>query len=305
MTESAHGLLSHDELEAILASVSKRERAPDGGGASRRGSADLRSSALNRSLQEFADERSRLLSTLHQRAIGFAPLVSELLPSAEFVGAMNSLDRVALFEFLPDGEMGALLVGRSLLYGWLTMALGGPAGTPLAIPDRQYSPIEQRFLRGIAGELAKGLETCFSRLRPVEIRLRGLVEPHLVPGATSPRLWVASFAAEGFGDVARLRVGLPDAWVDALQRRPGGSDTRKPDDIRSRLLDMPLHLRAEIGSAELSLRRVAALQPGDVLEIDPVEGGDVLVRLEDRPKFRAIPGALGSALAVQLTEEVK
>ncbi len=303
MTEAAFDLLSHEELEAVLETVSKRERAAEGS-APRRTAADLRAATLVRPLQDFAEEQGRLLSTLHQRAIRFDAMATDVVSNVDFVGTMTALDRVALVEFHPTGEVGAVLVGRSLLYGWLTMALGGPIGTPPAIPARDYSPIEQRFLRGIASELVKGLGRGLSSLADVELRVTGLIEPHLAPASLAQRLCVASFDAVGFGDVARLRMALPDSWVGSVQQPSGSDRARGRAELETQLLEMPVALRAEVGTAELSVGRVAALKPGDVIEIDAAEGGDVLVRLEDRGKFRAVRGAVGGNLAVQLVGEV-
>lgn len=304
MTDAAFDLLSHEELDAVLETVSKRERATESA-TTRRTAADLRAATLARPLRDFAEEQSRLLSTLHQRAIEFSPMSTDAVSRVDFVGAMTSLDRVAILEFQPTGEIGAVLVGRSLLYGWLTMALGGPAGTPPAIPERDYSPIEQRFLRGIATELAKGLARSLSNLAPLELQVRGLLEPHLVPGAIAQRVCVTSFDAKGFGDVARLRIALPDSWVGRVQQPSGSDRARGQEELKGRLLEMPVTLRAEIGTAELPVPRVAALAPGDLIELDPVDGGDVLVHLEDRAKFHAVPGVVGGNLAIQLVKEVE
>lgn len=305
MTDRVHELLTGEELDAILASVSAGGRPKEGGVPRRRSGPDLKTGVLARPLSHLVEEQARLLSTLHQRSIHFEPLGSESISGVDFAGSMTPLDRVALVEMGPDGEMGALLVGRSLLYGWLTMALGGPQGTPLSIPDRAYTATEERFLRGIAAELTQRLEAALQRVRPVALRIREFVEPQRLASFTAPRLWVASYDAQGFGDIARLRIALPDAWVDGVERQPLGSKPMTPTAIRTRLMDMHVTLHAEIGSAVLPVRRVASLKAGDTIPLDPADGGSILVRIENRPKFRALQGLLGSRLAVQLIEEVK
>jgi len=305
MTERAHELLTREELDAILASVKPGSRRDEGGVPRRRAGPDLKTGALARPLRHMVEEQARLLATLHQRTIHFEPLGSESLSCGDFAGSMTPFDRVALVELGPSGETGALLIGRSLLYGWLTMALGGPRGTPLAIPDRAYSPTEERFLRGIAAELTLRLETALRQVRGVELRLRDLVEPHLLQGVAAPRLWVASYDAQGFGDIARLRIALPDSWVDAVERQPLGTEAHAPTPIAPRLMDMHVTLHAETGSARLPVQRIASLKAGDTIPLDPAEGGSILVRIENRPKFRGLQGMLGSRLAVQLIDEVK
>lgn len=305
MTDRVHELLSGEELDAILASVKSGSRREEGGVPRRRAGPNLKTGALARPLRHLVEEQARLLATLHQRTIGFEPLTSESLASGDFAGSMTAFDRVAVLELAPHGEMAALLIGRSLLYGWLTMALGGPRGTPLAIPDRPYTPTEERFLRGIAIELTSRLEAALGQVRPVELRLRDLVEPQRLPSLVAPRLWVASYDAQGFGDIARLRIALPDSWVEGVERQPLGTERQATTPIAPRLMNMNVTLHAEIGSARLPVRRIANLKAGDTIPLDPAEGGAILVRIENRPKFRGLQGLLGTRLAVQLIDEVK
>ncbi len=304
MTERFQEILTREELAAILASLGPESSAGSPPAAWQQARSGIpRSGPLARSLSRFAHEQGRELSTLYQRPISFDLLSCEAMSGGEFAGSMISQDRAVRMAIRPEGQTGAILIGRSLLFAWLTMALGGPPETSLIVPDRPYSPIEQRFLRMFAAELSNQLGRAFQDSRALHIEVQDVLEPELVAEAASSRLWIASFDVTGFEDVLRLRIALPAPWVELLDRS-GDASFEGEGLLRSRLRDTPVAVRAEIGGADVALRRIAELQVGDTIPLDPVEGGSLLLRLEDHPKFRAVPGSVGSRLAVQVVEEI-
>ncbi len=305
MSERYQEILTREELAAILASEGTEADFSGPPAAWQQARAPMhRTGPLARALSRFADEQSRQLSTLHQRAIRFSLLGCESALTAEFAGSLISSDRAVRIARPQQAHAGAILIGRSLFYAWLTMSLGGPADTPLLIPHRPYSAIERRFLRVFARELSRQLERAFQDIEPLQIDVTDILEPEMIPEALPPRLWVACFDVSGFGDVVRLRIALPTSWIDALERAGDVAGPQRDDFLKSRLRDTPLAIRAEIGNAELALRELTELAVGDTIPLRAADGGSILVRLEDHPKFRAVLGSVGSRLAIRVVEEI-
>ncbi|MEM7409184.1 MAG: FliM/FliN family flagellar motor switch protein [Myxococcota bacterium] len=301
MSEAEAGILSRDELAALLDAI-----ANEGGEETpwpRKRPAPPRKGPIARALSGFAEEQTRLLSTLHQRSLRFSVFAYEPLGTAEFAGSMLPEDLAIVFEMQPSGERGLLVVSRAFFYGWLTIALGGANGVSLQVPSRGYSSVEQRFLRILGTEICQQLGRSLREFAAVDLRVDDVVGPELLGDDVPSRLYVASLDVAGFDEVARLRIGLPSAWVESFAA-PAGKSGAPGHELAAALRETPIAVHAEIGHADLGLRRIAALQVGDTLTLDPVPGGEVLVRLEDRPKFRAVRGAIGSRLAVRVVGEV-
>jgi len=298
-------LLSREELDALLSQVHDPATDPheDFFGAAA-DDARLRG-RLASALPDFASEEARRLSTEFQRPIEIESFGVERVTRRQFAAATIELDEVASLDLQPDNARGALLIGRSMFFGWLCMVLGGQTDLGLGTPDRANSAIERRFLRHLAGELVAQLERCLAGVPPVRIAVRDLVAPGELLGDPDERLCLASFDVRGFGDVARLRLALPSAWLERLESdaspaaRASGSAA-----VNELVKEVPLRLRAEIGAAELSVRRLVELREGDTLALEPPTGGQVLVRLEDTARFTATPGSVGSRLAIRLVDEV-
>jgi len=311
VSEASREVLSREEIDAILVSASEGAQGEES--RLRRGpdapeGADFARTPVARALRDFADEHSRQLATLYQRSIALVLTDLRSLPAGDFAAAMIDHDSPLLLRFEPsDQGAGALLLGRTLLYGWLTLGFGGQIDLSIpTVPERRLTSIEARFLAAAANEIVRQLETSLSTLTAARVRLGPVVEPQLLPSQTAPRLLVASFDAGGFGNVARLRIALPEGLFQAdmpSRRRPPAASSGSRE-LAERLHAMPLALRAEVGSAEIPVARLRALHAGDVVPLRPACRGDVLVRIEGEPRFGAVTGSVGKQLAIKITERM-
>jgi flagellar motor switch protein FliM len=64
-------------------------------------------------------------------------------------------------------------------------------------------------------------------------------------------------------------------------------------------------LRAEVGSREMPIEEVLALQPGDVLRLDALAEHGITLYADKVPVHRAKPGRAGSRRAAQVMERVR
>ncbi len=310
----SRGLLSREELEALLESAaegqlreeqarrSSRPFAGEGGERPR----PARLAPLLRILDEFGEEQGRTLSTQYQVAISFNPVGWEEVTPREFSSSLLDTDRIAVLDLSPGGQRALLLVNRGLLFGWLCLAFGArQAASGGALPQRAYTRIEERFLRRVAGELARQLARSWSPRHGLTATLRSIEEPErIVEGDPGPLLSV-SYEVKGMGELCRLRVLLPPEAFDAADRsEPAAAGATPRAALEAPLLDMPVAVRVEAGTAELSLAEIVALQPGDVIPLRRADALGLLVRVEDAPKFRAERGAVGGRLAARITERL-
>jgi len=287
-------ILSREELAALLADprlASERERA---GVAPRR-----RRSPLARALAIFAEDQSRLAATVHQRPIRFELLRHGSMPVGEFAAGLIDEDRAFALKLAGMPGTGALVIGRSLLFGWLAMAFGAPPSLDVPIPRRAYSRIEARFLRRLAGELIRQLARSDSDALPGACEVGELVEPDLLTDLAAPRLFVASFEVMGLGEPGRLRFGFPETWIQGADHAAPSPEVAGP--ARSEhFMQMPVEVRAEIGCSRMPVGRLSGLKPGDVFPIDGFAGGEIRVRVAGVQKFTAVRGSVGKMAAIRI-----
>ncbi len=297
-------LLSREELQALLTELrseaGERGRPSEGDGP--------RLGRWARLLGEFAEDQSRALSTLHQRSIELELIEMEELDLREFAAMLLPTDLVAELELQPGDHRLYLLLGRSLVYAWLALAFGARADTPsLPVPARPYSRIEERFLRRAAGDLVRQLQTTWSFRSAVTIRVVDLLEPGSLEPEPAP-FAMASFDVTGLGDPCRLRILLPSGLYAVEKERESRDVVERRQHLASGLeravLEVAVRVRAEAGYADLPLRRVAGLQVGDLLPLEPSDPRGLVVRIEEEPKYVAERGSVGGRLAIQLIESL-
>ncbi|MDR0516861.1 MAG: flagellar motor switch protein FliM [Fibromonadaceae bacterium] len=88
-----------------------------------------------------------------------------------------------------------------------------------------------------------------------------------------------------------------ESWISA--QKTTTQETRRM--VERELSSTNATLRAEIGSTQLSVRDFLQLSVSDVMVLDKLAGSDLVMFIEDRPKFLGKPGVVGRAKSFQIT----
>jgi flagellar motor switch protein FliM len=307
-------ILTREELDALLASLREGSREAAGEGVpffpALAAASDAESveayTALQRALEQFALDQTRHYSNIYQARIEFAVLGWQISSLARVSETLLDSDRIALIEFSPSGARGFVWLGRPLLFALLSLVFGAqPGAFRFPCPQRPYTGIERRIFRRSVEEMLAQLNACWAELSDARARIVGIQSASVLrERAEEESLLLATLEVRGLGDLCRLRLGLPAVAFRGLHEAPLVAPSGEPPAVESAVREMPIELRVEVGSVALSLAQLAELEAGSVVPIDTAQDGSLLVRVEGRPKFRAIRGTLGPRVAVQLTERI-
>jgi flagellar motor switch protein FliM len=224
------------------------------------------------------------------------------MPLGEAADRLVDSDRIVLFEVEPHADLGFVWLSRPLLFALLGLIFGARPGRPrCAIPERPYTRIEERVYQRLAQETLDRLGDCFEGLTDMRSRVLSFDAPARLRADAHDRVVVGTLDVQGLGDICRMRFGLPRAPFEALRAPIRAVQPGRRAALAHAVTEMPMKLRVELGSAEMSLSELAALREGSVIPVDAAVDGSLLVRIGGRPKFRAIRGTVGQKLAVQLT----
>lgn len=294
-------LLSREELDALLAEMPEVLQGEDSSeGTERVAVADADLSDAN---EGFAYAQGLKLSNRHQRVLTFTLVGQRKVQMDEMAELMLPTDLLATFNVQPANEEGYLLLSRPFFFQMLSMSFGsGPTIKPTRPPTREYSRIERRFYERIAREMIDELEIQWQAAAPVSLGWRGLVGRSSVADGKASQAVLATFEVKGFSESCRVRIAVPasafPAQVDELALEAAANEAKSGVSV----LDVPLRLRAQIGTAELSLADVGALRIGQTVSLKAPSDGNLLVKIGGRAKFKAVAGVQGARRAVQLTE---
>lgn len=305
MRSGAHeeAVLSREELDALLEEMPKvlsdREKEFEPG---RPRVADV---DLQRANEDFAFEQGLALSNRYQRVIGFSLIGQREIEMSELAELMLPTDLVVAYQMAPQDLEGYLLLSRPFFFQLLSMSFGsGPTIKPTRPPTREYSRIERRFYARAARELLDQFAVSWSRVSPTTLDIAGLQSRASVAESLSGYAVLATFDVKGFSESCRVRVAIP---ASAFTAKEGASTKAAPVlglGSGISVMDVPIRLRAQVGTAELSLSDVGRLQEGTLIPLESASDGSLTIRIGQQEKFKGVAGTQGARRAVQLSERI-
>ena len=296
-------VLSREELDALLEEIPKVVAERD---------ADIDSHRpryaemdLQRANEDFAFEQGLALSNQYQRVIGFSLIGHREIDMSELAELMLPTDLVAAYQILPKGLEGYLLMSRPFFFQMLSMSFGsGPTIKPTRPPTREYSRIERRFYARSATEMLAHIERAWNKIAATQLSFEGLVSRASVADSLGGFAVLATFDVKGFSEACRVRVAIPASAFGAKEAVAANASPGLGNSLGVSVMEVPIRLRAQVGTAELSLAEVGRLEPGSVIPLEVPSDGALTVRIGSQAKFRAIAGTQGGKRAVQLGDRV-
>ncbi len=236
----------------------------------------------------------------------------------EYVQTLPERPVIALVSLTPLPGTVILQVDIELAFVMVDRLLGGPGQAPPQL--REPTEIEDRLLRElltqlvanlkeswrILGDLSPALEDLIYSAQPIvqvalatDACLKGRVEFHLLG-----RPWWVAFCVPFpvIEPVARqLNIRLLLSPSATRRGGPGAFGDAGPL-IRRRLEQTQVDLKVILGRANLSLKDLIGLGPGDVIRLDQPIDRPLELAVAGRTRFLVRPGRVGRRLAGQVVK---
>ncbi|HEX3951413.1 MAG TPA: FliM/FliN family flagellar motor switch protein [Steroidobacteraceae bacterium] len=277
MEESA-ARISNEEVQALLEKNGKEGQLsvrPYDFAAQRINRTDL--PLLEVVSKNFGDRAGASLSLLLGRD---ASLQFDSLESVKSVDLQASLPvpaTLAVVRLKPLPGFAYVSVEPALLLTLLDGFFGG-TGRANADPQAAVAPAAQRFLALMLRSFAADLAAAWQPVSPVELELvKQETNPRLVQlGGALESVIVAKYTVEFAARSGRIDWLLPDALLspvrEALAGDGGAAPLRKQEAwapvITDALQEARLETRAVLAQAQISLRELVSLAPGDIIPIE-------------------------------------
>lgn len=239
----------------------------------------------------FAERAGASLSTLLGRDAAMQFVSLESAKSADLQAALPMPASLAVVRLKPLPGFAFVSVEPALLLALLDGFFGGSGR---ATPDSSaaVAPAAQRFLALMLRSLAADLAAAWAPVSPLEFELvKQETNPRLVQlGAPQEAILVLKFTVEFGARTGAIDWLLPEAMLapvrEALAADGGQTALRKQDAwgpaLTKALQDTELDTRAILAQAQISLRDLVRLSPGDIIPIEAPQqvtlyAGDVLL----------------------------
>ncbi len=240
--------------------------------------------------KSFAERAGASLAALLGRDASMQFTSLESSKSADLQAALPVPAPLAVVRLKPLPGFAFVSVEPSLLLTLLDGFFGGSGRA--TDPQAAVAPAAQRFLALLLRSFAADLTAAWAPVTPLELELvKQETNPRLVQlGAPNAALLVARFTVEFAARSGRIDWLLPEDLLAPVREvlAADGSQTsvRKQEAwapvLSAALQDAQLDTRAILAQAQISLRELVRLSPGDIIPIEPPQqvtllAGDVPV----------------------------
>jgi flagellar motor switch protein FliM len=243
--------------------------------------------------KSFAERAGASLSALLGRDASMQFNALESANSADLQAALPAPASLAVVRLKPLPGFAYVSVEPGLLLTLLDGFFGG-SGRATADPLAAIAPAAQRFLALLLRSLSADLGVAWAPVTPVEFELvKQETNPRLVQlGAPQESILVLKFTVEFGSRSGRIDWLLPEPLLapvrESLAADGGQTALRKQEAwgpaLTAALQGAEVDTRAILAQAQISLRELVRLSPGDIIPIETPE--QVMLYAGDVPLYR-------------------
>jgi flagellar motor switch protein FliM len=243
--------------------------------------------------KSFAERAGASLSALLGRDASMQFTSLESAKSADLQAALPMPASLAVVRLKPLPGVAFVSVEPSLLLTLLDGFFGG-SGRATTDPQAAIAPAAQRFLALMLRSFAADMTVAWAPVTPLEMEfVKQETNPRLVQlGAPLEPLLVVKFTVEFGARSGRIDWLLPEALLAPVRETlaaDGGQTTLRKQEpwapaLTAALQDAQIDTRAILAQAQISLRELVRLSPGDIIPIEPPQ--QVTLFAGDVPLYR-------------------
>ncbi|MBL8022920.1 MAG: FliM/FliN family flagellar motor switch protein [Elusimicrobia bacterium] len=237
------------------------------------------------------------------------------------IGATPQIAGAIAMPFLisPGAGSGFMGLESAAARVFLEASLGGTA-QPAGSSTRERSagditPVERRVAEGFMEFFLSRLNALWESLGECAFTSRktGSFEEGSPEKRAEETYVIVLFSLSAMGTSSALEVGLPLSFVKPLTaglEHPEEKDTSMVDDpklhpvLKRKMDGVTVPVRAFLAEPDISLRDMAALEPGDVLNVGRL-GAEAVLLAGSVPMFRGQAGILNGHRAIRITSIAK
>lgn len=236
----------------------------------------------------------------------------QMMKFAEYVHSLFVPTSLNMVKFDPLRGTGLFVFDPKLVYIIVDNYFGGEGRFHTKIEGREFTPTELKIVQNILLTVFGDLKEAWAPVLAVNFEfLSSEVNPHFA-NIVSPSevVVVSSFHVELDGGGGDFHITLPYLMLEPIRELLDAgvlSDHVEMDErwsiaLREEIMEAKLRVSATLAEAELSLRDVQCLQPGDIIPIEMTQY--VTARAADVPVFRCQYGMSNGNKALKIVEPI-
>ncbi|KAA9025868.1 flagellar motor switch protein FliM [Niallia endozanthoxylica] len=321
-------VLSQNEIDALLSALSTGEMNAD----------DLKKEEFEKRIKvydfkralRFSKDQIRSLTRIHEN---FARLLTtffsaqlrtyvqisvasaDQIPYEEFIRSIPKMTILNVFDVPPLEGRILMEVNPNIAYAMMDRMMGGK-GTSINKVDN-LTEIETKIMSAIFEKACDYLQEAWETIVEIDPVLSEFeVNPQFLrmvsPNETVVVISLNTAIAETTG---MINICIPHVVLEPIIPKLSmqywmqtEKKVREPDEVKQiekKIQQAEIPIAVELGTANISIQDFLMLDIGDVIELNQLIDGPLLVKVGEVPKFVGQPGKMNKKLAVQVLDTWK
>ncbi len=266
--------------------------------------------------KEFSRQLSLLLSAYLRLTMGVEVVSVDQLTYDEFTRSLPAPVTVCVLELNPLPGQIILIISHEITFSVVDRMLGG---TGLGdIKPRDLTDIEEALLKKIFEKIAKTLETSWKGVFPVRGTVVGVDNNAILAQLASASEITALTTLEI--QIAEKQSGLlsicfpypvlegilSQLSTQQIFRAKGiKSSQEDKENILERINSSNIRVNVLLGQTDITISDFIDLKEGDVVRLDNLVSNNLVVNVNEKPKFVARPGTKKNKYAVTILDVIE
>ena len=266
--------------------------------------------------KEFSRQLSILLGAYLRLTMGVEVVSVDQLTYEEFTRSLPSQVTVAVVELNPLPGQIMMIISHEITFAIVDRMLGG-TGTTDSLSIRDLTDIEEALVKKIFEKMLKTLEAAWKGVFPVKGSVIGVDNSTILPqlanaseitALTTLEVQIAEKQSGLFSicfPYPVLETVLGQLSTQQIFRSKGiKASAEDKENIIKKLGSSTFDVNVVLGSTNITVAEFIDLKQGDVIKLDNMVGEDLVVKVNNKPKFTARPGTKKQKYAVTIIDVI-
>lgn len=254
---------------------------------------------------------SQTLSAYIGRLVDVELISTDSLTFGDFIRTLPLPASLHLYTMRPLHGGAVMALDSTLVFCIVECLFGGSGRSRIKVEGREFTAIEQRVIAKVVLLALTELEKAWEPVYALKMRLeRSEVNPHLIAIIPVRDMVLVGTLEVRLEDIsAFLRLCVPYGLLQPIKNTLDGSSHSTWVDVdqnwtgllRQELLKADVELVVELGETSIDAQQFLSCRVGDIIPLRHSVHEPLLVKIQQVPKARALPGTLHGYRAIKLS----
>lgn len=236
----------------------------------------------------------------------------QIIKFGEFMKTIPFPSSINIFKMEPLKGYSLLVVEAPLVFAFVEFFFGGASVRNVKSEGRAFTSIEQRVIKKVIAMALNDMAMAWAAIAPIKPEHIGsemnpqfvtIVTPSEIVIKIEVHLEVEDFTGKLFFCIPySLIEPVKEKLYSGIQGDKNELDQRWVERLKDILMGSKVKVAAEMGQSVLMFGELMKLKVGDVLTLNKSTTDELLIKVEDVPKFKGLPGFSRGSQAVRVTK---